>query len=98
MHAQLARGVVIALGFASLSLAGYARFAPLDPREARGTVPGTVVLDAHGNVLERDGRSGMRIPIGLGSVAPRMAQATIWAEDRRFQHPPGRQPMAIPRA
>src|SRR5881296_268162 len=98
MHAHLARGVVIALGFASLSLAGYARFAPLDPPEMRGSVPGTVVLDAHGNVLERDGRSGMRIPIGLGSVAPRMLQATISAEDRRFQQHPGVDPLAIARA
>ena len=98
MHAQLARGVVIALGFASLSLAGYARFAPLDAPEARGSVPGTVVLDAHGNVLERDGRSGMRIPVGLGSVAPRMLQATISAEDRRFQQHPGVDPLAIARA
>src|SRR5437870_3266771 len=98
MHAHLARGVVIALGFASLSLAGYARFAPPDPPEARGSVPGTVVLDAHGNVLERDGRSGMRIPIGLGSVAPRMLQATISAEDRRFQQHPGVDPLAIARA
>src|SRR5216117_1197869 len=98
MHAQLARGVVIALGFASLSLAGYARFAPLDAPEARGSVPGTVVLDAHGNVLERDGRSGMRIPIGLRSVAPRMLQATISAEDRRFQVHPGIDPLAIARA
>src|SRR2546428_11037701 len=98
MRAQLARGVVIALGFASLSLAGYARFAPLDPPETRGSVPGTVVLDAHGNVLERDGRSGMRIPIGLGSVAPRMLQATISAEDRRFQQHPGVDPLAVARA
>src|SRR2546426_543819 len=75
-----------------------ARFAPLDVPAARGTVPGTVVLDAHGNVLERDGRSGMRIPIRLGSVAPRMLQATISAEDRRFQQHPGVDPLAIARA
>src|SRR3989442_14774433 len=93
-----ARRLVIAIGFVSLSLTAYARFAPLDAPEARGSVPGTVVLDAHGNVLERDGRSGMRIPVGLGSVAPRMLQATISAEDRRFQQHPGADPLAIARA
>ena len=98
MRAQLARGVVIVLGFASLSLAGYARFAPLSAPETQLQLPGTVVLDAHGNVLERDGRSGMRIPIGLGSVAPRMLQATISAEDRRFPQHPGVDPLAIARA
>jgi penicillin-binding protein 1C len=98
MRAQLARGVVIALGFASLSLAGYARFAPLEPPELRGALPGTLVLDARGNVLERDGRSGLRIPIALGSVAPRMLQATIAAEDRRFQQHPGLDPVSIARA
>src|SRR2546428_14190012 len=76
MRAQLARGVVIVLGFASLSLAGYARFAPLSAPETQLQLPGTVVIDAHGNVLERDGRSGMRIPIQLGSVAPRRLQET----------------------
>src|SRR2546430_8890872 len=98
MRAQLARGVVIVLGCASLSLAGYARFVPLSAPEAQLQLPGTVVLDAHGNVLERDGRSGMRIPIGLGSVAPRMLQATISAEDRRFQQHPGVDPLAVARA
>src|SRR3989449_6013545 len=98
MRAQLTRGVVIALGFASLALAGYARFGPLDAPETRGSVPGRVVLDAHGNVLERDGRSGVRIPVGLGSVAPRMLEATISAEDRRFQQHPGVDPLAIARA
>src|SRR5256885_950050 len=93
-----ARVLVIVVGFVSLSLTAYARFAPLDAPEARGSVPGTVVLDVHGNVLERDGRSGMRIPVGLGSVAPRMLQATISAEDRRFQQHPGVDPLAIARA
>jgi penicillin-binding protein 1C len=98
MRAHFVRAVIIVLGLASLSLAGYARFAPLDAPETRGTVPGTVVLDAHGNVLERDGRSGMRIPIAIGSIAPRMLQATISAEDRRFQRHPGIDPLAIARA
>src|SRR5437762_5577626 len=92
------RVLVIVVGFFALSLTAFARFAPLDAPETRGTVPGTVVLDAHGNVLERDGRSGMRIPIAVGSVAPRMLQATISAEDRRFQVHPGIDPLAIARA
>ena len=41
-----ARVLVIVIGFASLSLTAYARFAPLDAPESRGAVPGTVVLDA----------------------------------------------------
>src|SRR2546430_6170768 len=98
MRAQLARGVVIVLGFASLSLAGYARFAPLSAPETQLQLPATVVLDTHGNVLERDGRSGMRIPIGLGSVAPLMLKATISAEDHRFQQHPGADPLAIARS
>src|SRR5256712_10690738 len=98
MLVKIGRGLLIAAGVLALVLPMYARFAPLDPPETRGSVPGTVVLDVHGNVLERDGRSGMRIPVGLGSVAPRMLQATISAEDRRFQQHPGVDPLAIARA
>jgi penicillin-binding protein 1C len=93
-----ARVLVIALGFASLSLTAYARFAPLDAPESRGTVPGTVVLDARGNVLERDASAGVRIPTTIDRVAPRMLQATISAEDRRFQHHIGIDPVAVARA
>src|SRR5207247_1126277 len=82
-----ARLLVIAIGVVSLSLTAYARFAPLDAPESRGAVPGTVVLDAHGSVLERDMSAGVRIPTTIDRVAPRMLQATISAEDRRFlQH------------
>jgi len=63
------RVVVIVVGMLLLSLTAYARFAPLDAPETRGAVPGTVVLDAHGNVLERDASAGLRIPTTLDRVA-----------------------------
>src|SRR6059036_1560395 len=93
-----ARLFVIAVGFLSLSLTAYARFAPLDAPESRGAVPGTVVLDAHGSVLERDMSAGVRIPTTIDRVAPRMLQATISAEDRRFLQHAGVDPVAIARA
>ena len=93
-----ARAVVIALGLVALSLTAYARFAPLDAPETRGAVPGTVVLDAHGNVLERDMSAGLRIPTTIDRVAPRMLQATISAEDRRFLQHVGVDPIAVARA
>src|SRR2546428_7188388 len=93
-----ARALVIVVGFVALSLTGYARFAPLDAPESRGVVPGTVVLDAHGNVLERDMSAGLRIPTTIDRVAPRMLQASISAEDRRFLQHVGVDPVAIVRA
>jgi len=94
----VARLLVIAAGAMSLSLAAYARFAPLDAPESRGAIPGTVVLDARGNVLERDMSAGLRIPTTIDRVAPRMLQATISAEDRRFLLHVGVDPVAIGRA
>src|SRR3989441_3283754 len=93
-----ARVLVIVVGFVALSLTAYARFAPLDAPESRGTVPGTVALAAHGNVLERDTSAGLRIPATVDRVAPRMLQATISAEDRRFLQHFGVDPIAIGRA
>jgi penicillin-binding protein 1C len=93
-----ARAFVIAFGFAALSLTAYARFAPLDTPESRGAVPGTVVLDARGNVLERDMSAGLRIPTTIDRVAPRMLQATISSEDRRFLQHVGVDPVAVVRA
>src|SRR5216117_3139322 len=93
-----ARLVVIAVAVVSLTLTAYARFAPLDAPESRGAVPGTVVLDAHGSVLERDMSAGVRIPTTIDRVAPRMLQATISAEDRRFLQHVGVDPVAIARA
>jgi penicillin-binding protein 1C len=81
-----------------LVLPVYARVVPLDDPEARSVVPGTVVLDLHGTVLEHDGAEGLRIPVSLESVAPLMRQATVSAEDRRFWQHPGVDPLAIARA
>src|SRR6266446_3753573 len=72
--------------------------APLDAPESRGATPGTVVLDAHGTVLERDLSAGLRIPTTIDRVAPRMLQATISAEDRRFLQHVGVDPIAVARA
>jgi penicillin-binding protein 1C len=93
-----ARVLIVAIGFVSLSLTGYARFAPLDAPESRGAVPGTVVLDIYGNVLERSTGAGLRIPTTIERVAPRMLQATISAEDRRFLQHVGVDPIAAVRA
>ncbi|HEV8228548.1 MAG TPA: transglycosylase domain-containing protein [Candidatus Limnocylindria bacterium] len=79
-------------------VAGYARLAPLDAPELRAVVPGTVVLDAHGAVLQREVADGLRIPVGLDRVAPVMIQATLSAEDRRFYQHPGVDPLAVARA
>src|SRR6266403_4479649 len=93
-----ARLFVIAVAVVALSLTAYARFAPLDAPESRGAVPGTVILDTHGTVLERDMSAGVRIPTTIDRVAPRMLQATISAEDRRFLQHVGVDPVAIARA
>lgn len=81
-----------------LLLPVYARVAPIEAPESRGVVPGTVVLDVHGAVLEHDAADGLRIAVRLDAVAPRMVQATVSAEDRRFWQHPGLDPLAIVRA
>lgn len=83
---------------ATLTLPAYVWFAPFDPPESKAEVPGTVILDSTGSVLERDGSQGIRIPVSLDSVAPAMRQATLAAEDKRFEHHPGADPIAIARA
>jgi len=85
-------------GAVLLALLGYLRLAPLDAPDERGTRPGTVLLDASGSVLARDEAAGLRIPVRLDAVAPRMIQATIAAEDRRFRGHPGIDPVAVLRA
>src|SRR5688572_32370386 len=62
------------------------------------TIPGTVWLDADGLVLQRDGVEGFRIPVRLEDVAPVMLEATIAAEDQRFESHPGIDPIAIGRS
>ncbi len=81
-----------------LALPVYARVVPIDAPESRSSLSGTVVLDAHGTVLEHDGADGLRLPVALDAVAPVMIQATVSSEDRRFWQHPGVDPLAIARA
>jgi len=96
--AAILRGLAFVTAATLVSLTAVARFAPLEAPEARLVLPGTVVLDAHGTVLEHEGGDGLRIPVTLEAIAPRMLQATISAEDRRFQRHVGIDPLAIARA
>src|SRR3989441_756983 len=98
MGAAILRGLAFVTAATLVSLTAVARFAPLEAPEARLVLPGTVVLDAHGTVLEHEGGDGLRIPVTLEAIAPRMLQATISAEDRRFQRHVGIDPLAIARA
>jgi len=95
--AQRSRVLLMAVAVL-LAPPAYARVAPLDDPGSRSALPGTVVLDAHGTVLEHDGAEGLRIPVSLDAVAPRMIQATVSAEDRRFWQHPGVDPLAVARA
>src|SRR3981081_628695 len=98
MVATACRLLVIGLALAGSLLVGYARFAPLPAPETMAGGPGTLVLDARGVVLTRGAGDGIRIPVALDAVAPRMLQATISAEDRRFLIHPGVDPLAAARA
>jgi penicillin-binding protein 1C len=89
---------LLAAAAVAVSLPAYAFCAPFDAPETKGAIPGSVVLDAHGTVLQRDGNQGFKIPVGLAAVAPIMRDATIAAEDQRFEHHPGIDPIAIARA
>lgn len=92
---------MLSLLFPPLSIAVLAvivRFGPLDPPEGRLPPPGTAVLDTRGAVLSRDMKAGLRLPVPLPQVAPLLQEATIAAEDRRFFHHPGVDPLAIARA
>lgn len=89
----------VAMGVVPAALLGlYARCAPFDAPETMMTVPGNVVLDANGGVLQRDGKDGFRIPVTLAQVAPATLDATIAAEDQRFEEHPGVDPAAAMRA
>jgi penicillin-binding protein 1C len=98
MVATGCRSLVIGIALAGWILVGYARLAPLAAPETMAVVPGTVMLDTHGVVFARSAADGMRIPVALEAIAPRMLQATISAEDRRFLVHPGIDPVAATRA
>ncbi len=74
------------------------RLLPLPAPEGRLQPPGVVVLDADGQVVQRDARDGLRIPVVLADVAPIVQAATVAAEDQRFYQHPGVDPLAIARA
>ncbi|MCB9484115.1 MAG: transglycosylase domain-containing protein [Dehalococcoidia bacterium] len=82
----------------ALAVPAFAVLAPLPDLDARLDVPGTVILDAHGGVIERDVAAGVRIPVTLDRVAPAVIDATVAAEDQRFWRHPGVDPLAIGRA
>ena len=90
--------VLLGAGATFVALACLVRWGPLEAPEGRAVVPGTAVVDARGVLLGRDARAGMRIPVGLGEIAPLMVAATISAEDRRFYQHPGVDPLAMARA
>ena len=81
-----------------LVLFAYVRIVPLPAPQDHLEVPGTAVLGADGVVLQRDLREGLRIPVGLDDVAPIVIDATIAAEDERFESHSGVDPFAIARA
>ena len=81
-----------------MALGWFAVCAPLVAPAARTELPGTVVLGADGTVLQRDASAGLRIPVALEGIAPIARQAAISAEDQRFEHHPGVDPVAVLRA
>src|SRR5688572_4108816 len=81
-----------------LVVAVFVQLAPLESPSSHAAMPGVVVLDANGIVLQRDMSDGLRIPIALGDVAPVMVEATIAAEDHRFRDHPGVDPIAVVRS
>jgi penicillin-binding protein 1C len=95
------RGRLVA-GFAVLApllvAAGYVALVPPHDPAAYLEEPGTVILDARGNVIERDVARGMRIPVMLNQVAPAVIEATVAAEDQRFWSHRGADPLAMARA
>ena len=97
----LARAVLsgaAALLGVSAALLAYAHLAPLTPLGERAPTAGTLIVDRHGEPLLRDVSDGMHIPVRLDAVAPIAVAATIAAEDQRFWHHPGVDPLALARA
>ena len=91
---RIRRASVVACILA-VSFTLYVLLAPLGPLNDQLRAAGTVVLDANGTVLRRDTEAGVRIPVTLNQVAPIVLQATVSAEDQRFEHHPGIDPLAI---
>lgn len=82
----------------AVALGWFALCAPLIVTPSPGELPGTVVLGADGTVLQRDTQDGLRIPVALPALPAVVRDATVAAEDQRFWHHPGFDPIAIARA
>ncbi len=80
------------------ALLAYAHLAPLTPPGEQAPAAGTRIVDRHGESLLLDIAEGTRIPVRLDAVAPIAAAATVAAEDQRFWHHPGVDPLALARA
>jgi penicillin-binding protein 1C len=88
-----------AAAVALLALLAWLRFGPIDERLLSQSQSVTVV-DRHGEVLyESLGSSGTRgESLKAAALPPRVVEATLVAEDRRFFSHPGVDPIAIARA
>jgi penicillin-binding protein 1C len=88
--------VIIAIG---LSLTIWLRCGPIDPR-LLDTQNSLTILDRNNEVLyESLGQSGTRTEsLSPQALPPHIIAATLAAEDRRFFHHPGIDPIAIARA
>lgn len=93
----LARAFLSATALVLLAVA-LIRLAPLESPQARTAPPGLVVVDAAGAVIAGEDRAGLHLQVALDAIAPRMVQATVSAEDRRFGLHPGVDPLAMARA
>jgi penicillin-binding protein 1C len=83
------------VGVAILAAAGYVLYGPIP---AIHMVTSPTVVDRNGVVLYEPLRAGGVRSVWIKDVPPRVAQATIAAEDRRFYSHPGLDPIAIARA
>ncbi|HYC61605.1 MAG TPA: penicillin-binding protein 1C [Thermoanaerobaculia bacterium] len=99
-QSQLPLSKAAALAAALLvALLVWLRCGPIDPH-LFNQQQSLTVLDRHGEVLyESLGASGTRAEsINAQHIPPRVAEATLIAEDRRFHYHPGLDPLAIARA
>lgn len=72
--------------------------APLDPIDQHMPPVGSVITDASGQVIARDTKHGLVLPLAAEAMPARVIDATIAAEDQRFYWHPGVDPIAIVRA
>jgi penicillin-binding protein 1C len=97
---RLAGRCAAALGGALILLA-WARFGPIDPALLDHTKhKSQTITDRHGEVLyESLASSGSRAEwLSADKLPPYVVDATLTAEDRRFRHHPGIDPIAVTRA